>query len=420
MKLEKQVLDNGLRILFEENPEAKSCYMGIWVQSGSRYENDRTSGISHFIEHMVFKGTQTRSAQDIAQESDLMGGALNAYTDKEITCFYSRALKEDAVHALDIICDMLKNPSLDENDIETEKGVVKEEIAMYESSPTDLCMDLFYYNTFSSSPLGRYVLGTRETVSSFTSEMIREHMKRYYAPNRMVICFTGAFNRDEMINKCKEYFGDMERGEETFCMPEEFFEQKIVTVDKDFEQNSILIGFPSVSMTDERVYAFRLMASMLGGATSSRLFRKVREEKGLVYSIDSFLTSFINTGIFKITFSVSKENEEEAVETALSVIKDFPYTVTQNELELARKQYLACLIMSLESSGARSNKYGTSQILLNKDFDEDELVRKINAVTLDDIKKAAMTITDFTKASVCAVGDTAGDKFYNKVVRNQK
>ena len=418
MKLEKIVLDNGLRILYEENPTAKSCYMGIWVASGSRYENDKTSGISHFIEHMAFKGTKTRSASDIARESDFMGGGLNAYTDKEVTCFYSRVLEKDAVKSLDILCDMLKNTRLDPNDIELEKGVVKEEIAMYESSPTDLCMDLFYSNTYNKSSLGRYVLGTRQTVSSFTAEMIREHMKKYYAPNRMVIAFAGAFPKDEMIAKCKEYFGSMERGEETLSMPEEIYVEKIITVEKDFEQNCVVLGFPGISMADDNIQVYRLMASMLGGSTSSRLFRAVREERGLVYSIDSFMTSFINTGVFNIAISVSSENEEEAVKTSIDVIKDFPETVTQEELDLAKAQYVAGLIMSLESSGARASRFGTSQIFLNKDFNEDELVERVNKVTLDDIKNAAKTITDFSKCSVCAVGHTAGDKFYNKVVRN--
>ena len=417
MKLEKITLDNGLRILYEENPTAKSCYMGIWVASGSRYEDDMTSGISHFIEHMVFKGTQRRSAADIAREADFMGGGLNAYTDKEVTCFYSRVLEKDAVKSLDILCDMLKNPKLDTADIELEKGVVKEEIAMYESSPTDLCMDLFYYNTFNKSSLGRYVLGTRETVSSFTQEMIREHMKKYYAPNRMVIAFTGAFPKDEMIKKCRQYFENMPRGEEASSMPTEIFENKIVTVEKDFEQNSVVLGFAGISMADENIGVYRLMASMLGGSTSSRLFRAVREQRGLVYSIDSFMTSFINTGVFNIAISVSSENEKEAVKASIEVIKDFPNTVTQEELDLAKAQYLAGLIMSLESSGARASRFGTSEILLNKAFNEDELVERVNRVTLDDIREAAKKIIDFSNCSVCAVGHTAGDKFYNKVVR---
>lgn len=203
---EKITFENGFRLLLSEDSRAKSCSMGVWVGSGSCYESDDTAGISHFIEHMVFKGSALYSSEDIASISDRMGGELNAYTDKECTCFYTRVLSADASAAFELIADMVTSPRLDADDLELEKGVVCEEIAMYESNPADLCADLFYLVAFPEHKLGKNVLGTRDSVNSMTPDMLRKHMDRFYSPASTVACFCGKFERDKIISLCKRYF----------------------------------------------------------------------------------------------------------------------------------------------------------------------------------------------------------------------
>ena len=419
MKYEKITFENGFRVVFENVPTAKSCSIGIWVGSGSCYEDEEVGGISHFIEHMLFKGTTTRSSKDIARQADMMGGELNAYTDRESTCYYTRVLSADAPKAFELIADMVTNPKLDSEDIEIEKGVVLEEIAMYESTPVDLCMDIFYIIAFDSSPLGRNILGKRETVSGLNSDMLREHMKKFYSPKRMVACLVGNFNRDEMLGLCEQYFGGLESAEEDIAVPSAEFIPGVMTVNKRMEQNQVAIGFESCSLLDERRFVFQLLSSMLGGSASSRLFRNLREEQGLVYSVDAYITSYLSTGIFVISLGVSPKSEKKAVESVVKVLREFPSSVTQEELDLARNHYLSGLIMSLESNSARAGRYGTGELLIGGAISVEELEQKIRDITLEEIVEAAKELTDFSKACICAVGKTAGRKFYNKVARGQ-
>ncbi len=419
MNCEKITFENGFRVIFEDVPGAKSCSMGIWVGSGSCYEDEDVGGISHFIEHMLFKGTKTRSSKDIARQADIMGGELNAYTDRESTCYYTRVLSADAPAAFELIADMVTNPRLDSGDTELEKGVVIEEIAMYESNPMDLCMDTFYLNAFPQSPLGRNILGKRETVAKFSPDMLREYMKKFYSPKRMVACFVGNFNRDEMLSLCEKYFSTLSSSDEDVELPYARFVPGVITVNKRMEQNQVAIGFESCTLLDERRFVFQLLSSMLGGSASSRLFRSLREEQGLVYSVDAYITSYLSTGLFVITLGVSPDSEKKAVESVVKVLTEFACDVTQEELDLARKHYLSGLIMSLESNSARAGRYGTGELLVGGAISVDELEEKIRAITLEEIVEAAKELTDFSKCCICAVGKTAGRKFYNKVARGQ-
>ena len=420
LEQEKITLENGFRIILEHNPQAKSCSMGVWVGSGSCCEDAQNSGISHFIEHMLFKGTLTRSSQEIARRADMMGGELNAYTDRECTCFYTRTLPADAYDGFELIADMLTSPKLDSADIELEKGVVTEEIAMYESNPSELCMDTFYLNAFPGCALGRNILGDRDTVASFTADMLREHMKKFYSPQRMVACFVGNFDRERMLGLCRRYFSGLTAPAPETALPDAEFRPGVFILKKRTEQNQVIIGFESCRLTDNRRFVFQLVSSMLGGSASSRLFRSLREEQGLVYSVDSYISSYLTAGVFTVSMGVSPKSERKAVQSAIKVLRDFPKTVTQQELELARSNYLAGMLMSLESSSAVAGRCGTGELLLGGAMSEEELERRIRAITLEDVVSAAEELTDFSKACICAVGKTAGYKFYNKVVSGQK
>ena len=245
-------LDNGLRIVLEKKDASKTCSLGVWIASGSAYETPETAGTSHFIEHILFRGTEKRSALDIAVEMDEIGGILNAYTAREMTCFYAHTLSEHTPKALDIICDMIMNPKLSEDDITLEKGVIKEEIAMYEDSPEDLCADIFYENIWKGSMLGSNILGTNETVDSVTKEKLTAHLKKFYVPERMVISFCGNFDEAEVIDICKKYFSEMKNTGFEIKPVSAKYTQGITRIKKDFMQNQLILAFPGFSITDER------------------------------------------------------------------------------------------------------------------------------------------------------------------------
>jgi len=417
---EKITFENGFRLLLSEDGRAKSCSMGVWVGSGSCYESDDTAGISHFIEHMVFKGSAMYSSEDIASISDRMGGELNAYTDKECTCFYTRVLSADAPAAFELIADMVTSPRLDSSDLELEKGVVCEEIAMYESNPADLCADLFYLVAFPEHKLGKNVLGTRDSVNSMTPDMLRTHMDRFYSPASTVACFCGKFERDKIIALCKRYFSSPANKSAIPVLPKADFCPGVHIFDKKTEQNQIVIGFSAPSLGSDSRFACQLIASMLGGSASSRLFRRLREEQGLVYSVDACASSYLSAGVFAVSMGVSRESEKKAVLTAAEVLREFPDTVTEGELDLARDHYLSGLIMSLESNSARAARYGTGELLLGGAISEKELEEKIRGVSIDEIRSLARSFSSLSDACICAVGRTAGAKFYNKVVSGKK
>lgn len=417
---EKITFDNGFRLLLDEDPRAKSCSMGVWVGSGSCYETDATAGISHFIEHMVFKDSEKYSSADIAQISDRMGGELNAYTDKECTCFYTRVLADDAPEAFELISDMITSPRLDNDDLETEKGVVCEEIAMYESNPADLCADLFYLVAFPDNKLGKNVLGTRQTVNAMTSDMLRRHMEKFYSPADTVACCCGSFDREKMIAVCRKYFLHPSASRLKTELARAEFCPGVHTFEKKTEQNQIVIGFSAPGLRSDSRFACQLIASMLGGSASSRLFRRLREEQGLVYSVDACASSYLSAGVFAVSMGVSRRSEKAAVLSAAQVLREFPETVTERELELAREHYLSGLIMSLESSSARAARYGTGELLLGGAISERELEEKIRGIGIGEVRALARSFASLEDACICAVGRTAGEKFYNKVVSGKK
>lgn len=413
-------LDNGLRIAICKSEYAKTCSMGIWVASGSCYETPETAGTSHFIEHMLFRGTHRRSALDIAVEMDEIGGILNAYTAKEMTCFYAHTLTEHMPKALDIICDMVTDPRLSPEDVELEKGVIKEEIAMYEDSPEDLCADVYYENIWAESMLGSNILGTPETVDSVTAEKLRDHMARFYVPERTVISFSGNFDEEKAVEICKSYFSHKKNtGFEINSVSAEY-KPGITVVKKDFMQNQLILGFPGISLTDSRRHTVSLISSILGSASSSRLFQRIREELGLVYSVDTAGVSHLDTGVFIVCMGLSKNSEKKAISETLEIIADFPQTVTEKELERAKEQLVASFVMGLESVSSVASRNGRNVLLYGKIISEDEIIEKIRAVTLDDLKQTASEILDISKISLCAAGNTANKDAYKQILDTYK
>ena len=403
-------LDNGLRIITQKVEGAKTCSLGVWIASGSAYEMPETSGTSHFIEHILFRGTETRSALDIAVEMDEIGGILNAYTAKEITCFYAHTLSEHAPKALDIICDMIMNPKMSEDDIELEKGVIKEEIALYKDSPEDLCADTFYRNIWKSNMLGANILGTEETVSTVTKESLSAHLKKFYVPERMVISIGGSFDEETAIEICKKYFNGLKNTGFVISLNEAEYSAGITRIKKNFMQNQVIIGFPGVCLTDKRREAELLISSILGAASSSRLFQHLREKLGLVYSIDSFSVSYLKSGVFTIGMGLNQKSEKQAIIETLKIISDFCNGVTEKELARAKEQAVAGFVMDLESISSRTSRNGRNLLLYGREITEDEVINNIRSVTMEDIRKTADEIFDFSKISLCGAGKVKSEK----------
>lgn len=409
-------LENGLRIVLEKSENAKTCSVVIWVASGSSYETPETAGTSHFIEHMIFKGSDKRSALDIAVEMDEIGGYLNAYTAREATCFYARTLSEHMPKALDIVCDMVRNPRLDAEDVELEKGIIKEEIAMYEDDPEDLCTDTFYENIWEGSMLGSNILGTVETVDAVTKESLTAHMKKFYVPERTVISISGNFDKEADVEIIRKYFSDLENTGFNINPTSAEFSKKIIPIKKDFTQNQLIIGFKGVPLgTKERERAL-LISSILGGTPSSRLFQHIRENLGLVYSIDTSCVSYLKSGIFTVCMGLGEKSEEKAITETIKIISGFVDSVTEKELARAKEQAVTGFVMDLENPSSHASRNGRNQLFYNREITEDEIIRNIRAVTLDDIRKTASEIFDMSKISLCVAGKVKSKKAYEAII----
>ncbi len=416
MIMERIVFDNGFKIILDPLPWLKSCSMGVWAGSGSRFETSETSGLSHFIEHMLFKGTTSLSARDIAVMTDETGGSLNAYTAKEYTCFYARSLTGHIEKIFSLIGDMITSPLLREEDIELEKGVVLEELSSYEDSSEDLCMDTFYECFWKDDMLGKNIVGRRETVLSFDEKSIRAHMSRFYVPERTVAVFSGNFDKDQVISLCRKFFGNMKNT----GFPIEFSKAEghsfIKRINKHFEQNIITLGFPGIPSLDKNLHACNFACAMLGGTGSSRLFQRLREELGLVYSVDSFNTAYLGTGAVCISMGLSHKNEEQALCEIMKAVKDFPDTVTKDEFRRIKEQTEASVIMSLESPGTRASRLGRAELLSGHAISEEQLISELNAVTFDDVRDVSKMIFNPLHISLCVVGKPNTQKFYREIL----
>lgn len=409
-------LGNGLRIIFEESKNSKTCGAEIWTASGSSYETPETAGISHFIEHMLFKGSEKRSALDIAVDMDEIGGHLNAYTAREATCFYVRTLSEHMPKALDILCDMVRNPRLDADDIELEKSVIKEEIAMYEDEPEDICTDMFYEKVWKGSMLGSNILGTPETVDTITKEKLAEHMSKFYVPERTVVSISGKFDKKVAIEIIESYFSDAVNTGFSLNPTSAEFHSEIITLKKGFSQNQLIIGFPGVAVTDPRHEAALLISSMLGDTPSSRLFQQIREKLGLVYSVGTTCVSYLESGLFKVFMGLNEKSEEKAIRETVKIISEFADTVTEKELARAKEQAVTEFVMSLENMSSHASRNGRNLLLYNREIPVENIIKNIRAVTLDEIRKTAAEIFDLSHISLCVVGKTKSKKTYKEIL----
>lgn len=414
--MEKIVFDSGLTAVLDRKPEVLSAAVSVFVAAGNRFETIGKSGISHFIEHMVFKGTKTLSSEDIARESDIMGGQLNAYTAKEYTCFYSRALSEHVGRTLKLICDMICNPSFAENDIKTEKGVVLEEIGMYEDSPEDLCSDMLTALCYKNDPLGFNILGTREDVSAFTAADLRDYMKTAYSPERIVVSLCGNFDRAEVVGILESFFRPSREHSPVPPQNIQKISGGITLCPKDSEQTQIAFCFNGLPLGHQLRYATSFYSSLLGGASSSRLNRRIREELGLAYSAYSFTSNYSGTGVFGISAGLAPENVERFFKETSAIIKASRRDITKDEIEMTREQFKAGIVLSNESMSSVAASAGRQLLLEGKYSSLEKALTHIDAVTLDDVLEVAELITSPETVALSAVGRVGDEKIYEKLL----
>lgn len=386
MMWNKTILKNGLRIVTEEVPYVHSAVVGIWVKAGSRNENYSNHGISHFIEHLLFKGTEKRTAKQIAQELETVGGSINAFTTKEFTCYYAKVLDEHFDLAIDILADMFFNSKFDELEIAKEKNVIIEEIKMYEDSPDELIHDLFAQTVLQKHPLGQTIIGTRESVNNITRPDIISYLSQNYTPANTVIAVAGNVNHNKVVDKLSQLFGHWngKQIETKYQQPERG--SATVLVQKDTEQVQICMGVPGLPRDNDDTYTLYVLNSVLGGGLSSRLFQEVRENQGLAYSIYSYHTSYFDGGLFTIYAGTSRDRFEEVVELiAKELYKCKKFGIGQEELERTQTQIKGSLLLSLESISNRMSRLGRTELCYGRVIPAEEIVEKTSKVTVSQV-----------------------------------
>ena len=408
---EKITLPNGARIVFERMEGVRSVSLGIWVGAGSRFERAEEGGSAHFIEHMLFKGTATRTAAQLAEEADALGGQLNAYTTRDNTCFYTRVLDTHLPRAAEVLADMFFRSRFDEADVENEKGVIGEEIDMYEDTPEDVAAENLLAGCFPGA-LGRPVLGTEETLAGLSGRSLRAFMERTYTAPRIAVALAGSFT-DADVDAVARIFAQMPPAERS--EPERSAYAPCLTLrEKAVEQNQLVLGFPGLETASEERFAMQLFSNILGGSSSSRLFQTVREKHGLCYSIYSFTAGYQDTGLFAVALAANRQSERRALGLTIDELRRIrDEGVTAAELERAREQVTASILMSLESSASRMNRLGYGELFLpGGALTPDELIERYEAVTLADVRSLAQRTLDFRRASLSAVGRVADGEEY--------
>ena len=402
---QKTTLDNGLRILSESIPYMSSVSIGFFVGTGSRSETLPEQGVSHFIEHLMFKGTEKRSARDIAEKVDDVGGQLNAATDRENTCYYIKVLPEHLGLGLDILSDMLLHSKFAEADVEKERQVVLEEISLYEDSPDELIHDLHMNSLWPGHALGRNILGTRDSIGAMSREMILDYTKRHYMPDNIVVAAAGNLTHEQLVTQVRRFWDDVRGAAKVSADSTPLFASGQHLQEKEIEQIHICLGTPGVAHDDPRFYASHVLNTILGGGVSSRLFQHIREERGLAYSVCSYPSSFRDTGLFTIYTGVSPENCREVMDIITSIIGDIRSNgVRPDELKRAKEQLKAGLLFSLESSSSRMSRLGRAEISSREYLSPEHLVDKVDAVMLQHLFDLAQPLFRHESTCMTALG----------------
>lgn len=401
-----ETLDNGIRIITEELPHLRSVSLGIIAGAGASLENKTNSGVSHFIEHMLFKGTDSRNAFQIASEIDGVGGKLNAFTGKEYTCYYAVVEDKHFGVAADVLSDMLLNSLFKEEDIALEKNVVLEEIKMYEDTPDEQIHDLFMSTALKGHSLGNPILGTEESVRNFNREAALSYMKSVYSPQNLIISVAGNITGDKAADLFSGYFGKVsgQNGLDAGAVPE--MSPNIKLKSKNTEQVHFVVGTKGMRHTDDRKYALSLLDNLLGGTMSSRLFQEIREKRALAYSIHSFSQGFKNSGLFSVYAGTKKETFEQTLSLILEEFKKIKKgEINREELSRSKEYVKGSMVLALESSRNRMSYIAKSLFYHDRIVPIDEVVEKIDAVTFEDVTSIANELFVDKYLNLAVIGD---------------
>jgi predicted Zn-dependent peptidase len=412
-------LPNGMTVLTDDMPHLESASLGIWVKAGSRSETEAEHGISHVLEHMAFKGTKTRSALEIASTIENVGGDLNAATSVEHTGYFARVLKEDVALAGDILSDILQNSVFDQNELDREQQVIVQEIGATRDNPDDHVFDLFQQAAFPDQPIGRTILGTVDSVKSFSPTTIRAYMDRNYVGDRMVICAAGNVDHDALVDIANDRFHDLRPDGAPEPVKAEYIggEERLLS---DHEQAHIVLGLEGRAYNSDGFYAAQILASILGGGMSSRLFQEVREKRGLCYSVYAFHWAFADSGIFGVAASTGEQEVTQLLPVVLAELRKATQTITDEEVVRVRNQIRAGLLMSLESPSSRAGQLARQQILWGRPIPLQETVDRINRITADRVKLIASQIFDTGNVSLAGIGPVAKLPDYQSIAAQLK
>ncbi|GGI14130.1 M16 family metallopeptidase [Gottfriedia solisilvae] len=380
---------NGVRVVLENIPTVRSVAIGIWIKTGSTNEVPELNGVSHFLEHMFFKGTTTKSAKEIAESFDSIGGQVNAFTSKEYTCYYAKVLDTHADYALDVLGDMFFNSTFDEGELEKEKNVVLEEIKMYDDTPDDLVHDLLSKVMYEKHPLGSPILGTEETLKSFNGDTLRQYMKDFYTPDQVVVSIAGNID-DSFVSRVENLFGNYEgkKKEITFGVPTLHYGK--IARKKETEQAHLCVGYRGLEIGHDELYPLITLNNILGGSMSSRLFQDVREQRGLAYSVFSYHSAYQDSGMVAIYAGTGKSQLNQLFETIQETLKILTVDgISEKELLNCKEQLKGNLMLGLESTNSRMSRNGKNELMLGEHRSLDEIIQLIDGVTISNVNDIA-------------------------------
>ncbi len=405
--IEMTTLANGVRVITEAMPHVRSVSVGIWIGSGSRRETPEQNGISHFIEHMLFKGTTSRSAEDIARAVDALGGNLDAFTAKELVCFNTKVLDQHLSQAFDVLADLVLNPMFREEDIEKEKSVILEEIKMEADSPDYLVHEIFSSNFWKDHPLGKPILGTPQSVRRFDSTMIRDFYRSVYCPANLVVTAAGHMTHEELTALVRQYFASLPPGTDSPADPQPGTHARIALRNKkSLEQVHVCLGVPSYPLPHQERFACYVLNTLLGGGMSSRLFQNIRERQGLAYAVFSELNPYRDTGCLSIYAGTSVESARQVVSSITAEFRQLKGDrVSDEELRRAKDHLKGSLMLGLESTASRMSNLARQEMYFGRFFTLDELVESIESVTAEDVRRIAQTFFDPRQIALTILGN---------------
>jgi predicted Zn-dependent peptidase len=412
-------LDNGMTVITDDMPHLESASLGIWVKAGSRSETLAEHGISHVLEHMAFKGTKSRNSLQIAEAIEDVGGDLNAATSVEHTGYFARVLKEDVPLAADILSDILQNSLFEQTELDREQQVIVQEIGAARDNPDDHVFDLFQEAAFPDQPIGRTILGTVDSVKSFSPGTIRDYMERNYVGDQMVVCAAGNVDHEALVDIAANRFHDLRANGAPVPEKAKYVggENRVLS---DHEQAHIVLGFEGRAYNSDGFYAAQILASILGGGMSSRLFQEVREKRGLCYSVYSFHWAFADSGIFGVAASTGEQEVTDLIPVVVDELLKATETITDEEVLRVRNQIRAGLLMSLESPSSRAGQLARQQILWGRPIPLQETVDRINRITADRVKQIARQVLDKGAFSLAGIGPDAQLPDYDAIASRLK